>query len=115
MDQDIGKQYGCINPKDIDRLKRDFRSKFWGLTESEEINIGPHRLILRKISACLTHEPYGSIFYLFTTAYSQKSIVHKSSIEIQLMTGICAAKALVQHLCERSNNPNSPQVFIIVV
>jgi len=32
--------------------------------------------------------------------------------KMQLMAGICAAKALVQHLCKRFNDPDSLHVFI---
>jgi len=32
---------------------------------------------------------------------------------MQLMAGMCAAKALVQHLCKRFNDPDSLHVFIL--
>jgi len=33
---------------------------------------------------------------------------------MQLMTGMCAAKALVQHLCKRFNDPDFLHVFILI-
>jgi hypothetical protein len=35
--------------------------------------------------------------------------------KMHLTVGIYAAKALVQHLCERFNNPDNVQVFIFSV
>jgi hypothetical protein len=35
--------------------------------------------------------------------------------KMQLTVGICAAKALVQHLCERFNNPDNVHVVILSV
>ena len=32
--------------------------------------------------------------------------------KMQLTAGICAAKALVQHLCERFNDPDNVHIFI---
>ncbi len=34
---------------------------------------------------------------------------------MQLTVGMCAAKALVQHLCERFNDPDNLHVFILSV
>ena len=34
--------------------------------------------------------------------------------KMQLMTGMCAAKALVQLLCKRFNDPDFLQVFILI-
>jgi len=32
--------------------------------------------------------------------------------KVQLTAGICAAKALVQHLCERFHDPDNVHIFI---
>jgi len=34
---------------------------------------------------------------------------------MQLTEGICAAKAVVQHLCERFNDPDNMHVFILSI
>jgi len=34
--------------------------------------------------------------------------------ELQLMAGMCAAKALVQHLCKRLNDSDFLHVFILI-
>ncbi|OGW37905.1 MAG: hypothetical protein A2Y97_09965 [Nitrospirae bacterium RBG_13_39_12] len=55
-----------------------------------------------------------NVALLMTALVNSASFPISLTRKMQLTAGMCAAKALGQHLCERFNNPDFLHVFIII-
>jgi hypothetical protein len=62
-DEDVGKNYACIDIEDVDRLNGDFAGKFRCFAESKKIRACTYCAVLRQISSRLPHNPYRRSFY----------------------------------------------------